>query len=176
MDVQAATERAKEALAVLDSGANEWASSGYGYEHMGDMARDLRPLAEDVLALAAALQQAERECDELRANARHTADVVNERLDATFAAEDEAIHAWRSRAIAAKARLAEAERERDELARTLALAVADFRESEARLAEARKALQRIADADYRGNPSWESGIARAALAATEGDTTEPNPT
>lgn len=34
---------------VLDSGRDPLVDSGYGYEHMGDMARDLEPLArEDV--------------------------------------------------------------------------------------------------------------------------------
>jgi septal ring factor EnvC (AmiA/AmiB activator) len=112
-----------------------------------------RLLARDMLALAAALQQAEREREGLL-------DAI-ERLNETIAR--------------LQAALEQAERERDELARTLALAVADLREAEARLAEARKALAQIEHFPFdvmreaHEDRSAMTEIARAALAATEGD-------
>lgn len=46
-----ARERAENVLSLLATGqTNPWANSGYGYENMGDMARDLEPLARDLLA------------------------------------------------------------------------------------------------------------------------------
>ena len=44
---------AQEILDVLASGEDPRAASGYGYEHMGDFVRDVKPLCEAVAALAA---------------------------------------------------------------------------------------------------------------------------
>ena len=69
-EIEAIKERAVEILRVLDSGSEPFADSGYGYEHMGDMARDVRPLCEAVVALAStpasALAVVEQERDQLR--------------------------------------------------------------------------------------------------------------
>jgi hypothetical protein len=46
--------QAQDILDVLASGSEPWAATGYGYEHMGDYTRDVKPLCEALVALAAA--------------------------------------------------------------------------------------------------------------------------
>lgn len=41
---------AQDILDTLASGSEPYAATGYGYEHMGDFARDAKPLAELVVA------------------------------------------------------------------------------------------------------------------------------
>ncbi len=52
-DAEKLTNSATEILGVLDSGSEPWAPSGYGYEHMGDFSRDVRPLCDLIIALLA---------------------------------------------------------------------------------------------------------------------------
>jgi hypothetical protein len=44
--------QAQDILDVLASGSEPWAATGYGYEHMGDYTRDVKPLCEALVALA----------------------------------------------------------------------------------------------------------------------------
>lgn len=50
--VQELAVQAQDVLDVLASGSEPWASTGYGYEHMGDYTRDVKPLCEALVALA----------------------------------------------------------------------------------------------------------------------------
>jgi hypothetical protein len=53
--------QAQDILDTLASGSDPWAATGYGYEHMGDYTRDVRPLCEQIVALAGGARAAQED-------------------------------------------------------------------------------------------------------------------